>query len=72
MTFELNNASTQAYMVPSNTKVSIKLRNEDQLLDGWTYCGLDDEKLFMLISLNGRKKWVPLAAISYIEQLSSD
>lgn len=70
MTFELNNASAQAYMVPNNTRVSIKLRSEEELLDGWTYCGLDDDKLFMLISLDDKTRWIPIAAVSYIEQHS--
>jgi len=68
MTFELNNASHKAFLVPNDSRISIKLRGEDTALDGWVYCGLDDEQMFMLLKKDDAKRWIPVSSISYIEQ----
>lgn len=68
MTFELNHASNKAFLVPNNSRVTVKLLGEVDTLDEWTYCGLEDDRLFMLISKNGRKRWIPVNSIAFIEQ----
>ena len=68
MTFELNHASNKSFLVPNNSTVTVKLRGESDVLENWTYCGIGDDQLFMLLSKDGKKRWVPVSSIAYIEQ----
>jgi len=68
MTFELNHASNKAFLVPNNSRISVKLRGEEQTLSDWTYCGLEDDRLFMLLAKDDKTRWIPINSISYIEQ----
>ncbi len=71
MAFELHHSSIKAYLVPNQMDVTIKLRGEAESLVAWRYHGFDDEKRFILVSLDGRMRWIPIQSISYIEQLGT-
>lgn len=68
MTFELNHASNKAFLVPNNSTVTVKLRGDEETLENWTYRGLEDDRLFMLLSKDEKKRWIPVNSIAYIEQ----
>lgn len=72
MTFELHQASIKAFLVPNHARVSVKLRGEKETLKGWEYRGFDDDKQFILLTKEDVSRWVPINAISYIEQAANE
>ncbi len=68
MTFELQHSSLKAFLVPNHATVTLKLRGEEQVLEDWEYRGFDDDKQFILLTKNEIQRWIPINAISYIEQ----
>jgi len=68
MTFELQHSSLKAFLVPNHATVTLKLRGEEQALEDWEYRGFDDDKQFIFLTKNELQRWIPVHAISYIEQ----
>ncbi len=72
MPFELKHSSLKAFLVPNHTQVSVKLRGEEQAMEEWEYRGFDDEQMFILVTKGNLSRWLPVSAISYIEQIRSE
>lgn len=72
MPLELKHSSLKAFLVPNHTQVSVKLRAEESPMENWEYRGFDDERLFILVTKGKLFRWLPVSAISYIEQTQSE
>ena len=69
MSFELKHSSLRAFLVPNHSNVNVKIRGESELIENWLYRGLDDDRNFILITQEGRSRWLPINSIAFIEQV---